>query len=92
MTNSKILDAYRHLYRAALRAVNHSPPAKYQIRDSMRSAFRTEPATSFDQRRVDNTMDFLRRAREFSGMEHKILRNLLHARYWQNCGKLEPKV
>lgn len=92
MMNSDILHAYRHLFRAALRAVRYSSPAKYQIRDTMRTAFRTGELDSFDNRRVENTLRFLQRAELYAGMEHKILRNLLHVKYWRNYGRRDNKL
>ena len=92
MTKPPFLRAYRHLYRGALRAVRYSSPAKYQIRETMRSAFRTEKAESLDQQRLENTMQFLRRAELHAGMEHKILRNLLHVRYWQRQGRRDNRL
>jgi hypothetical protein len=92
MTNLESLRAYRHLFRAALRAVRHSSPAKYQIRDTMRLAFRDEAPDTFNQHRVENTLHFLQRAESHAGMEHKILQNLLHVRYWQNQGRRDNKL
>jgi hypothetical protein len=92
MANSEILRAYRHLFRAALRAVRHSSPAKYQIRDTMRSAFRTGALSSFNNQRIQNTLHFLRRAELHAGMEHKILRNLLHVKYWRNQGRRDNRL
>ena len=92
MTNHEIRLAYRQLFRAALRAVHYSSPAKYQIRDSIRTAFRNEPAERFDARKIANTKEFLRRAEIETGIEHKILRNLLHVRYFQNRAKRENRL
>jgi hypothetical protein len=92
MSKLEILRAYRHLYRAALRAVRHSSPAKYQIRNTMRSAFRTGVPDSLNQQEVENTVRFLKRAESHAGMEHKILQNLLHVRYWQNQGRRDNKL
>ena len=92
MTNAALLHAYRHLYQAALRAVRHSTPAKYQIRDTMRSAFRTGAVDALNQQRVENTILFLRQAELHAGLEHKILQNLLHVRYWQRHGKRDNRL
>jgi hypothetical protein len=90
--NPEVLRAYRHLFRAALRAVRYSSPAKYQIRDTMRSAFRTGAAKRLDNQRVQNTLCFLLRAELYAGMEHKILQNLLHVKYWRNQGRRDNKL
>jgi len=92
MTSTAVLHAYRHLYRAALRAVRHSVPAKYQVRDTMRSAFRTGTVETLNLQRVNNTMRFLRQAESHAGMEHKILQNLLHVRYWQRQGRRDNRL
>jgi hypothetical protein len=92
MTTTETLRAYRYLYRAALRAVRHSSPAKYQIRDTMRSAFRNGSVETLNRQKVENTLQFLRRAESHAGMEHKILQNLLHVRYWQNQGRRDNRL
>jgi hypothetical protein len=92
MTTTETLRAYRHLYRAALRAVRHSSPAKYQIRDTMRSAFRNGSVETLNRQKVENTLQFLQRAESHAGMEHKILQNLLHVRYWQNQGRRDNRL
>jgi hypothetical protein len=92
MTTTEALRAYRHLYKAALRAVHYSSPAKYQIRDTMRSAFRNGSVETLNRQKVENTLQFLRRAESHAGMEHKILQNLLHVRYWQNQGRRDNRL
>lgn len=82
MTKLAVIRAYRRLYRAALEAVHYSSPARQQIRAIIRPAFRTSKPTDFIARRVDNTENFLRRAAQYNGTEHKILRSILHSRYW----------
>ena len=78
-----VLHAYRHLYRTGLRAVQYSRPARYEIRDILRQAFRTSPLSNFNPRRIQNTLRFLENARKYDGFEHKILKNLLHLQYWK---------
>ena len=87
MTDQAILSAYRHLYRSALRAIHYSSPARHVVRETIRNAFRTESAYNFSLQRVKNTEDFLKRAEQDTGMEHRILKNLLHVRYWQQFPK-----
>ena len=79
---SDVISAYRTLYRTGLRAVQFSKPARYTLRDIIRKAFRAEPPESFDRDRIGNTVLFLKNAARETGMEHKILKNLLHTRYW----------
>ncbi|KAL5334065.1 hypothetical protein BJX70DRAFT_33227 [Aspergillus crustosus] len=77
-----VVQAYRQLYRYSLKAVNYSTPARYQILQTLRSSFRSSPAQEFDSRKVTNTVHFLRKAADVVGTEHKILRNLLFIKHW----------
>lgn len=79
MTASKqdIIRAYRNLYRAGLRAVQYSAPARYTLRDRLRRAFRASPASDFDQQRILNTLEFLNGATKTTGIEHHIVKSLL---------------
>lgn len=77
-----ILRAYRHLYTWSLRAVQYSQPARFTVRDRLRRLFRTNDRASFDQRRIDNTVEFLRGATREKGLEHRIVKRLLHV-WWE---------
>lgn len=78
-----IAQAYRHLYRGLLHAVQYSAPARYVVRDQIREAFRKgEPAT-FDQAKVSRTLVFLQGAARERGLEHRVLKNLVHTAYWR---------
>lgn len=77
--------SYRALYKAGLAAVQHSSPARFAIRDKLRSAFRGGSAR-FSQQRADNTVAFLRVAARRKGLEHEIVRNLCLVHYWQVMG------
>lgn len=83
-----LIASYRALYKAGLAAVQHSSPARFAIRDKLRSAFR--PATStttYSQARADNTVEFLRVAARRKGIEHSVVRNLCLVHYWQVMGR-----
>ncbi|KAG9235464.1 hypothetical protein BJ875DRAFT_421959 [Amylocarpus encephaloides] len=82
-TNRQITTAYRHLYRASLQAIKYSKPARFAVRDQLRSSFRMEDIKSFDQQKIDNTVEFLGYAARESGIEHKILRNMLMVKIWE---------
>lgn len=82
-----ILHAYRSLLRAGLVAVQYSTPARYAIRDKLRTAFRERPPTSFNQSRINNTLEFLGAAGQRVGTEHQIVRNLCFVHYWQTHHK-----
>ncbi|RAH66205.1 DUF1763-domain-containing protein [Aspergillus aculeatinus CBS 121060] len=79
-----VVDTYRQLYRHGLKAVNHSTPARYVLLHTLRSSFRSSPPESLDQKRVANTIQFLQRAAEAAGLEHKIVKNMMIMKYWQN--------
>jgi hypothetical protein len=89
MAPNHIAIAYRRLYKEALDAVQHSSPAKHQVRNILQRAFRSETLVSFDPIRLRNTVRFLRRARESKGLEHKILKNLCFQDYWR-CRNTDP--
>ncbi|KAL3469984.1 hypothetical protein BJX99DRAFT_240238 [Aspergillus californicus] len=82
-----IIYAYRHLYRQGLKVVNYSTPSRHVLLQTLRSSFRSVPAHKFDQLRVSNTLSFLERAAEVAGIEHKIVKNLLMLKYWD-----QPRV
>ena len=83
MDPAQVVQSYRQIYRAALRAVLFATPARHTIRLAVRTGFRGQPATAFNQRQIDNTIKFLERAADHTGLEHKIVKNLCHVRYWQ---------
>jgi hypothetical protein len=78
-----VRQAYRLLYKAGLAAVQYSVPNRYCVRDKLRKAFRSAPASQYNQRRIDNTIQFLWTAAEKRGMEHKIVKNLCLVHYYQ---------
>ncbi|CAG8302510.1 unnamed protein product [Penicillium salamii] len=78
-----VVHAYRHLYRQGLKAIHYSTPARYLLLQTLRNAYRCSPVEAFNATRIDNTIRFLERATEVAGMEHRILKNLLMARYWE---------
>ncbi len=82
MSQDAIVHAYRHLYRHGLRAVQFSKPARYTLRDRLRSAFRKGSVADFEPERIRNTVEFLQYATRESGLEHKIVKNLLFV--WWN--------
>ncbi|EOD46912.1 uncharacterized protein LTHEOB_7993 [Neofusicoccum parvum] len=84
-TDRDIVRAYRHLYTWGLRAVQFSKPARYTLRDRLRRSFRTSDRASFDQRRIDNTVEFLRGATREKGLEHRIVKSLFHT-WWVEDG------
>ncbi|KAI1855142.1 hypothetical protein JX266_000007 [Neoarthrinium moseri] len=77
MADTQIIHAYRHLYRHGLRAVQFSKPSRYTFRDQLRKAFRDRDA-KFDPSSISRTVEFLEAATRTRGLEHKVLKNLLH--------------
>lgn len=92
MERSRVLLAYKHLFREGLRAVQYSKPSRYTLQRILRSSFRSEPAVNFNQQRVDNTLHFLRMAARETGIEHKVLKNLLIVRFWQHKSHRENRM
>ncbi|GAM82083.1 hypothetical protein ANO11243_000620 [Dothideomycetidae sp. 11243] len=72
--------AYRHLLTASYRAVKYSKPARYVLLERLRTSFRSQPVSSYDSAKLDRTLEFLRGAAAVNGVEHRLLRNLVH--YW----------
>ncbi|EPE27333.1 hypothetical protein GLAREA_03248 [Glarea lozoyensis ATCC 20868] len=91
-TAIEVIHAYRHLYRGLLHGVQFSKPARYIARDTLREAFRSDPPSMFNQKRIDNTVEFLGYAAKEAGLEHKILRNLLFKKSWERRYGLKPKL
>ncbi|KAL4930037.1 uncharacterized protein BDV17DRAFT_290025 [Aspergillus undulatus] len=81
-----IVQAYRHLYRQGLKAINYSTPSRHVLVRTLRSSFRSSPAQDFDPVRITNTLTFLDSAANISGIEHKIVKNLLMLKYWDQPG------
>lgn len=78
-----VIHAYRHLFRQGLKACHYATPARYMLLQSLRKAYRSSPVEAFDATKIKNTLGFLERATEVAGMEHKIFKNLLMSRYWE---------
>lgn len=90
MSTTDVLHAYRQLYRTGLRTVRYARPARFEIRDILRESFRLQPREAFNARRIDNTLRFLETAGTHNGTEHKILKNLLHLKFWRMRGADKP--
>ncbi|KAI9049898.1 hypothetical protein LZ554_006046 [Drepanopeziza brunnea f. sp. 'monogermtubi'] len=77
----EIIHAYRHLYRGLLHAVQYSKPARYLARDQLRIAFRKDDPSTFNKAKVHRTIEFLKYAAQERGLEHRIVKSLLHTKY-----------
>lgn len=82
-SNALIILAYRGLYRSSLHAVQYSKPARYILRNALNNAFRDGSPLDFDAKRIGNTILFLENAAKAKGLEHRVLKNLMHVRWWQ---------
>lgn len=83
----EIIQAYRQLFRQSLRAMQYSSPARYVVRDQLNYAFRRSTAAEFNADAIKNTVHFLENASKERGLEHHILKNLLHVRWWDTQSK-----
>ena len=79
----EIVRSYRNLYRHALRAIQYSSPARYTLKNHLQFAYRSNGVEAFSSTRIDNTLLFLRHAAEARGLEHRMLKSLLHVWWWQ---------
>lgn len=79
----EILHSYRSLYKGALRAVQFSSPARYTLKSHLRLAYISNNAESFDPAKIANTLVFFKHAAEERGLEHRLLKGLLHTWWWQ---------
>ena len=84
MSTRDVILAYRRLYQHGLRAIQYAKPQRYTFRDRLRQAFRRTNREDFDQSKVDKTFEFLDGAAREKGLEHKILKNLLHVWWCQD--------
>jgi hypothetical protein len=82
-TEPSLTHAYRHLYRNLLRAVQYSSPARYIVRDQVRQAFR-DPNGTLDPEAYKRTVWFLKAATKETGLEHKIIKNLVRMHHSRN--------
>ena len=90
-TPTTLLHAYRHLLRAALRAVQFSKPARYVVRDQIREGFELSGTTTkvlapYDPERVRRTIWFLKAASQEAGLESRILKSLVRVAWERKVG------
>lgn len=81
--------AYRHLYQGLLRAVQFAKPARYIVRNRIRAGFQASSGNKFDPERIANTLEFLSGAAKTRGLEHRILKNLVHVQWGQGNSLLK---
>ena len=81
-SSQEIVRSYRQIYRLGLYAVRYAVPARHTLRILIENAYRTGSAADYDAQKINNTLTFLEGAAKEKGLEHKILKNLLHTWYW----------
>lgn len=87
IAQTEIIHSYRHLFRGLLRAVRYSKPARGTVRDQLRDAFRKGTIADLDLEKIARTVQFFKHAEEERGLEHKIVKNLLHAEFARRFNK-----
>ncbi|KAK4180315.1 hypothetical protein QBC36DRAFT_177947 [Triangularia setosa] len=87
-TTQELLTSYRHLYRAALQAVQYSKPSRYVVRDQLRLAFRNPKNLSeYHPERIRRTIWFFHAASQSRGLEHKICKTLVRM-HWERARQM----
>lgn len=83
----EIVRTYRSLYRQGLHAVQFSSPARHTLKTVLRNSYRNGTAADFNAQKIQNTVTFLNYAAKETGLEHKLLKNLLHVWWWTSQQK-----
>lgn len=83
MEDRLIIHAYRHLYKRGLQAIRFATPARHVLRNTLRDSFRSTSRAEFDPAKIARTLEFLDRAAASTSYEHKIVKNLLHVRFYE---------
>ena len=91
-STQEVISIYRLLFKSSLRAVQYSRPARFVVRNRLRKAFRdASGTTTYDAGRVARTLEFLDGATRVKGLEHKILKNLMHI-WWEQSKLMNAQV
>lgn len=90
-SSQEIVRSYRRLYRHAMHAIQYAVPARYTLRILLENAYRTGNTADFDIQKINNTVTFLEGAAKEKGLEHRILKNLLHTWSWEVNRKMYRK-
>ena len=83
-TQSHVVLAYRQLYKASLQAIQFSSPARHTLKRLIRTEFRLNKINDYSHERVQNTLWFLQGAAQAKGLEHRIVKTMLHFLWFQN--------
>ncbi|KAK9457181.1 hypothetical protein V1511DRAFT_492909 [Dipodascopsis uninucleata] len=77
LSTGEVCSLYRHILRTGRRIVKRKAPYKYLFLDITRNMFR-DPQLKYDSLWFKNTLSMLQRAEEYRGMEHRVVKNILH--------------
>jgi hypothetical protein len=81
-SHQELIYTYRSLYKHLLRAVQYSKPARFIARNRLRLEYRNNPVSRYDSARISRTLEFLDAAAKTAGLEHRIVKNLMHV-WWE---------
>ena len=81
-SQAEVIQAYRNLYKHLLRAVQYSKPARFTARDHLRRSFRKSDPDDYDEARITRTLELLDSAATSKGLEHRMVKNLMHV-WWE---------
>ena len=81
-SQQEFIYSYRQLYKHLLRAVRYSKPARFIARNRLRVEFRYGDVSKYDQIRISRTLEFLDAASKSAGLEHRLVKNLMHV-WWE---------
>ncbi|QIX02018.1 hypothetical protein AMS68_007535 [Peltaster fructicola] len=90
VTDLEVVHAYRHLQRAALRAVHFEKPDQYIVRRHIRAAFDKDSRDDFSPRKISRTLEFLDNAITVRGLEYKLTKNIV--RVWGERERLQRSL
>lgn len=91
-SNQRVVHAYRHIYRTGLHAIQYSSPARHTLKKLVRNSFRTGQVEDFNPRKIKNTIKFLHCAAKEKGLEHRMVKSLLHVWFWSgNVKGMKPE-
>lgn len=86
LPKSQLTRFYRSLYRNGLKAVNYRAPQKYVFAAELRKRFELTHPTSVSESALENTTRFFHNAAHYTGMEARIVTNLVHTAFSQSKG------
>ena len=77
--SQKVIHSYRHILRNLIHGINHATKARTVAVKQLRAAYK-DPHSVYDEEGIKRTVWFLKEAARTTGIEHKILKNLIEVR------------